>query len=87
MLSTGLALVAELLNSAIEAVVDWISLDRHLLSKPAKDIASAAVFASVCCLLFTFAMLVMPRLVVPLGMQARCWARSGGKLHEGQQRV
>jgi diacylglycerol kinase (ATP) len=32
----------ELLNSAIEAVVDRISLERHPLSKNAKDMGSAA---------------------------------------------
>jgi diacylglycerol kinase (ATP) len=41
-----LVLVVELLNSAIEATVDRISLDDHLLAKRAKDIGSAAVFLS-----------------------------------------
>jgi diacylglycerol kinase (ATP) len=36
-------LVVELLNSAIEATVDRISLDDHRLAKRAKDIGSAAV--------------------------------------------
>jgi diacylglycerol kinase (ATP) len=40
-------LVVELINSAIEAAVDYISLDRHPLAKRAKDIASAAVFLSI----------------------------------------
>lgn len=38
-----LVLIVELLNSAIEAVVDRISLERHPLSKNAKDLGSAAV--------------------------------------------
>lgn len=38
-----LVLIVELLNSAIEAVVDRVSTDRHPLSKQAKDIGSAAV--------------------------------------------
>jgi diacylglycerol kinase (ATP) len=42
-----LVLIVELLNSAIEAAVDRISLDRHTLSKRAKDIGSAAVFLSL----------------------------------------
>jgi diacylglycerol kinase (ATP) len=67
-LSMGFVLVTELLNSAVETVVDRISLDRHLLSKRAKDIASAAVLVSLCCLLFTFATLVMPRLAAQLSM-------------------
>ena len=38
-----LILVVELINSAIEAVVDRVSLERHTLSKNAKDFGSAAV--------------------------------------------
>jgi diacylglycerol kinase (ATP) len=37
-----LALIVELLNSAIEATVDRISLELHPLSKQAKDMGSAA---------------------------------------------
>lgn len=37
-----ISLVVELLNSAIEAVVDRISLELHPLSKNAKDMGSAA---------------------------------------------
>lgn len=42
-----LVLVVELLNSAIEAVVDRVSLEHHALSKRAKDLGSAAVFLSI----------------------------------------
>jgi diacylglycerol kinase (ATP) len=42
-----LVLIVELLNSAIEAVVDRVSFDWHDLSKRAKDIASAAVMLSL----------------------------------------
>jgi diacylglycerol kinase (ATP) len=45
--SVLLMLIVELINSAIEAVVDRISLDRHPLSKQAKDIGSAAVFLTL----------------------------------------
>ena len=45
--SVILVLIVELLNSAIEAVVDRISLDRHHLSKRAKDVGSAAVLLSL----------------------------------------
>ena len=44
-----LILIVELINSAIEAVVDRISLERHPLSKNAKDFGSAAVLLA--CLL------------------------------------
>lgn len=42
-----LVLVVELLNSAIEAAVDFSSLERHPLAKRAKDVASAAVMLSI----------------------------------------
>ncbi|MEA5098839.1 MAG: diacylglycerol kinase [Burkholderiaceae bacterium] len=42
-----LVLIVELLNSAVEAVVDRISLERHPLSKNAKDFGSAAVLLSL----------------------------------------
>lgn len=44
-----LILIVELINSSIEAVVDRVSLERHPLSKNAKDFGSAAVLLS--CLL------------------------------------
>ena len=40
-------LVIELLNSAVEAVVDRIGPERHKLSKRAKDMGSAAAFISM----------------------------------------
>jgi diacylglycerol kinase (ATP) len=42
-----LVLVVELVNSAIEATVDRIGLERHALSGLAKDIGSAAVLMSL----------------------------------------
>jgi diacylglycerol kinase (ATP) len=45
--SVALVLIVELLNSAVEATVDRISLENHLLAKRAKDIGSAAVFVSL----------------------------------------
>lgn len=42
-----LVLIVELLNSAIEAAVDRISLENHVLAKRAKDIGSAAVFIAL----------------------------------------
>ena len=43
-----LLLIVELLNSAIEAAIDRISLDIHPLSKNAKDMGSAAQFIALC---------------------------------------
>jgi diacylglycerol kinase (ATP) len=45
--SVLLVLIVELLNSAVEAAVDRISLENHRLAKRAKDIGSAAVFLSL----------------------------------------
>jgi len=45
--SVLLVLLVELLNSAVEATVDRISLENHQLAKRAKDIGSAAVFMSL----------------------------------------
>lgn len=42
-----LVLIVELMNSAIESVVDRISSERHKLSGRAKDQGSAAVFVSL----------------------------------------
>ncbi|CDG81808.1 diacylglycerol kinase [Janthinobacterium agaricidamnosum] len=52
-----LILIVELMNSAIEAVVDRVSLERHPLSKNAKDFGSAAVLLA--CLLAAAAWLVV----------------------------
>jgi diacylglycerol kinase (ATP) len=45
--SVVLVLIVELLNSAMEAAVDRISLELHDLSKKAKDFGSAAVLLSL----------------------------------------
>ena len=42
-----LALIVELINAAVEAVVDRISLENHRLAKRAKDIGSAAVMVAL----------------------------------------
>ena len=46
----GLVVVTELLNTAIECVVDLVSPDYHELAKLAKDAASAAV--SICLIVY-----------------------------------
>jgi diacylglycerol kinase (ATP) len=42
-----LVLIVELLNTAVEFVVDRVGMDHHLLSGQAKDLGSAAVFVSL----------------------------------------
>ncbi|MBU2862380.1 diacylglycerol kinase [Reinekea marina] len=45
--SVIMILIVELLNSAIEAIVDRVGLEFHELSGRAKDMGSAAVFLSI----------------------------------------
>jgi diacylglycerol kinase (ATP) len=59
-----LVLLVELLNSAVEAVVDRVSLDYHELSKKAKDIASGAVFISLMTFLLIWSILLFDRLPI-----------------------
>ncbi len=56
-----LVLVVELLNSAIEAVVDRVSLERHALSKNAKDFGSAAVLLTFLIAVATWAVVLFNR--------------------------
>lgn len=45
--SVLLVIITELLNSAVETVVDRVSMEKHELSGRAKDIGSAAVLVAV----------------------------------------
>src|SRR5215218_4024375 len=45
--SVLLVLIVELVNSAIEAVTDRVSLEDHILAKRAKDMGSAAVMIAL----------------------------------------
>jgi diacylglycerol kinase (ATP) len=57
----GLVLLVELINAAIEAVVDRISLERHPLSKAAKDLGSAAVALAITMAAATWAVILYNR--------------------------
>jgi diacylglycerol kinase (ATP) len=57
-----LLLVVELLNSAIEAVVDRVSLEHHDLAKRAKDYGSAAVMIALAATALVWLLLLLPRL-------------------------
>jgi len=57
-----LVLIVELLNSAIEAVVDRVSLERNPLSKNAKDLGSAAVMLSMLIAAVTWGLIALPLL-------------------------
>lgn len=56
-----LVLVVELINSALEAVVDRVSLERHQLSKNAKDFGSAAVLLTLIIAIATWAVVLVER--------------------------
>jgi diacylglycerol kinase (ATP) len=57
----GLVLLVELINAAIEAVVDRVSLERHPLSKAAKDLGSAAVALAIAIAAATWAVVLYNR--------------------------
>ena len=52
------AIIVELFNSAIEAVVDRVSLERHPLSKNANDMGSAAQFVAQAIIFFTWVIIL-----------------------------
>lgn len=53
-----LVLMMELVNSAIEAVVDRLGTEYHPLSGRAKDIGSAAVFVALILAVFTWGAII-----------------------------
>ena len=57
--SLMLVLIVELLNSAVEAVVDRIGKDQHDLSGRAKDMGSAAVFLSLLNVLLVWLLIIL----------------------------
>lgn len=57
-----LVLIVELLNSAIEATVDRISLENHRLAKRAKDIDSAAVMLTLLNLGLVWGLILVQRI-------------------------
>ncbi|HEY9191491.1 MAG TPA: diacylglycerol kinase [Methyloversatilis sp.] len=59
--SVLLVLMFELVNSAIEATVDRISLENHLLAKRAKDIGSAAVMIALANVALVWALVLAQR--------------------------
>ena len=56
--SVMLVLVVEMINSAIEATVDRVSLDIHPLAKRAKDMGSAAVLLALTNAILIWAMIL-----------------------------
>ena len=58
----ALVLIVELMNSAIEAAIDRVSLDSHPLSRNAKDFGSAAVMIALFLAVLTWAVILWPLL-------------------------
>ena len=59
--SVVVVLIVELLNSAIEALADAVSVERHPLLGRAKDLGSAAVMLSLFGVVFTWALVLWPK--------------------------
>lgn len=59
--SLMLVLIVELLNSAVEALVDRIGSERHELSGVAKDLGSAAVFVALVLVVVVWSLVLIPR--------------------------
>jgi diacylglycerol kinase (ATP) len=57
----GIVLITELLNSAVEAVVDRVGEEHHALAGRAKDMGSAAVFISLVLALVTWGVIAYGR--------------------------
>lgn len=70
-LTIGLVWVAELLNTAIEAVVDLASPEHHELARRAKDVASAAVLIAAVTAVVVGAVVFGPRLLGGMGSSGR----------------
>lgn len=65
--SCMLVLIVELLNSAVEAVVDRVGTDRHILSGRAKDMGSAAVFVSLATVVLIWGLIAWERFFASAG--------------------
>jgi len=61
LMSCFIVLIVELLNTAVEVVVDRVSMERHELSGRAKDVASAAVFLSLAQVLVVWGLVAWQR--------------------------
>lgn len=64
----GIVMGTELLNTAIEAVVDLVSPEKHYLAKIAKDTASAAVFVYSMVAAVTGTLIFIPYILEMLGV-------------------
>ena len=61
--SLMLVLIVELINSAVEAVVDRVGVEHHTLAGRAKDIGSAAVFMALMNVGVIWGIILYPRFI------------------------
>lgn len=59
MSSLILILISELINTAIETIIDRIGAEKHPLSKKAKDIGSAIVLLTIICVVLLWVFLII----------------------------
>ena len=57
-----IVLIVELLNSALENIVDRIGPEHHELAGRAKDQGSAAVMVAIVLVIFVWGMVLLPKL-------------------------
>jgi diacylglycerol kinase len=62
-LAAGLVLQAELVNTALEAIVDHVSPEFHALAKVAKDCAAGAVLVSALAAVIVGLLIFLPKLL------------------------
>jgi diacylglycerol kinase (ATP) len=54
--------MAEAINSAIERVVDLVTLEHHAMAKRAKDVGSTVVFLSICIFIVVWSCIIIQTL-------------------------
>lgn len=64
--TVALVFMAELVNTALEAIVDHVAPEFHALAKVAKDCAAGAVFLTAFFAVFVGLLVLGPRLLVRL---------------------
>ncbi|MFZ5946044.1 MAG: diacylglycerol kinase family protein [Bacillota bacterium] len=64
LLAICLVLVLEIVNTAVESIVDMYTKEFHPLAKTAKDLAAGAVLTAALCALIVGAVIFLPKIIV-----------------------
>ena len=67
-LTIGLVLGAEFFNTAVEALVDLVSPEQHLLAKIAKDVGAGGVLVCAACAVLVGILIIGPPLLTQLAL-------------------